>query len=291
MGISKGMGFMLLATLLFTCMNVFVKLVPDIPAIEVIFFRSIVSLIISFGLLKAQQIPVLGKNKKLLLMRGAAGALGLIFFFNTLQNIPLASAVTLQFLTPIFTTLLGIFLVKEKVKPLQFLFFGLAFCGTVLIKGFDARVSAYYLLLGMGAAFFSGLAYNIIRRLNVTEHPLVIIFYFLMVTLPLTGYWVLSAWVQPQGAEWLYLLLIGVLTQFAQYFMTKAYQLEELSKVSSLSYISIVYALGLGYLVFDETFHTLSYLGMMLVLAGVILNVQYKKHKATVAVKEKAASS
>jgi drug/metabolite transporter (DMT)-like permease len=291
MGISKGMGFMLLATLLFTCMNVFVKLVPDIPAIEVIFFRSIVSLIISFGLLKAQQIPVLGKNKKLLLMRGAAGALGLIFFFNTLQNIPLASAVTLQFLTPIFTTLLGIFLVKEKVKPLQFLFFGLAFCGTVLIKGFDARVSAYYLLLGMGAAFFSGLAYNIIRRLNVTEHPLVIIFYFPMVTLPLTGYWVLSAWVQPQGAEWLYLLLIGVLTQFAQYFMTKAYQLEELSKVSSLSYISIVYALGLGYLVFDETFHTLSYLGMMLVLAGVILNVQYKKHKATVAVKEKAASS
>lgn len=291
MGISKGMGFMLLATLLFTCMNVFVKLVPDIPAIEVIFFRSIVSLIISFVLLKAQQIPVLGKNKKLLLMRGAAGALGLIFFFNTLQNIPLASAVTLQFLTPIFTTLLGIFLVKEKVKPLQFLFFGIAFCGTVLIKGFDARVSAYYLLLGIGAAFFSGLAYNIIRRLNVTEHPLVIIFYFPMVTLPLTGYWVFSAWVQPQGEEWLYLLLIGVLTQFAQYFMTKAYQLEELSRVSSLSYISIVYALGFGYLVFGETFNTLSYLGMMLVLAGVILNVQYKKHKAAVAVKEKAASS
>lgn len=278
---------MLLATLLFTCMNVFVKLVPGIPAIEVIFFRSIISLIISFGLLRAQRIPIMGNNKKLLLMRGAAGALGLVFFFYTLQSIPLANAVTLQFLTPIFTTLLGIFLVKERVKPWQFVFFGLAFCGTFLIKGFDPRISGFYLLMGIGAAFFSGLAYNIIRKLNISEHPLVIIFYFPLVTLPLTAYWVLSAWVQPQGIEWVYLLLIGVLTQFAQYFMTRAYQMEELNKVSSLSYISIVYALGFGYLVFDETFNTLTYIGMALVLSGVILNVQYKKRLSTGAVQEK----
>lgn len=288
MGISKGMGFMLLATLLFTCMNVFVKMVPEIPAIEVIFFRSIISLLISFVLLKKQRVPVFGNNKKLLLLRGLAGAMGLIFFFNTLQNIPLASAVTLQFLTPIFTTLLGIFLVKEKVRPLQFLFFGLAFAGTVLIKGFDPRLSGFYMLLGIGAAFFSGLAYNIIRKLNITEHPLVVIFYFPLVTLPLTAWWVISNWVQPQGEEWLYLLLIGVLTQFAQYFMTMAYQLEELSKVSSLNYIGIVYALGFGYLIFDETFHTLTYVGMMLVLTGVILNVQYKRRLSKQLLREKA---
>lgn len=288
MGISKGMGYMLLASLLFTCMNVFVKMVPEIPAIEVIFFRSIISLLICFVVLKKQRVPVFGHNKKLLLFRGLAGALGLIFFFNTLQNIPLASAVTLQFLTPIFTTLLGIFLVKEKVHPLQFLFFGLAFAGTVLIKGFDPRLSGLYLLLGIGAAFFAGLAYNMIRKLNVTEHPLVIIFYFPLVTLPLTVYWVITGWVQPQGVEWWYLLLIGVLTQFAQYFMTMAYQQEELSKVSSLNYISIVYALGFGYLIFDETFHTLTYLGMMLVLSGVVLNIRYKRRLAKQLLKEKA---
>lgn len=285
--ISKGVGYMLLATLLFTCMNVFVKLVHHIPAIEVIFFRSLISLLISFVLLKSQKVSVLGNNRKLLLLRGAAGAIALVLIFTTLQNIPLASAVTLQFLTPIFTTLLGIFLVKERVKFWQFIFFGLAFAGVVLVKGFDPRISTFYLLLGAGGAFFSGLAYNIIRKLNTSEHPLVIIFYFPLVTVPLSLFWVVTDWVQPEGIDWLYLALIGLLTQVAQFFMTKSYQLEELSKVSSLNFIGIVYALGLGYLVFGETFNTLTYVGMMLVLSGVILNVQYKKRLAAAEVRQK----
>lgn len=285
--VSKGVGYMLLATLLFTCMNVFVKLVDHIPAVEVIFFRSLISLLISFGLLKSQKVSVLGNNRKLLLLRGAAGAVALVLIFITLQNIPLASAVTLQFLTPIFTTLLGIFLVKERVTFWQFIFFGLAFVGVVLVKGFDPRISTYYLILGAGGAFFSGLAYNIIRKLNTSEHPLVIIFYFPMVTVPLSLFWVITDWVQPRGIDWLYLGLIGLLTQVAQFFMTKSYQLEELSKVSSLNFIGIVYALGLGYLVFGETFNTLTYVGMMLVLAGVILNVQYKKRLAAAELREK----
>lgn len=268
---------MLLATLLFTCMNVLVKLVPHIPAVEIIFFRSVISLVMSYVALASQKVPVLGKNKKLLLFRGATGALALVCYFITLQNIPLASAVTLQYLSPVFTAVLGIFLVKEKVKPMQFLFFGLAFAGVLLVKGFDPRVDTLYLLLGVGAGFFAGLAYNIIRKLNTTEHPLVIVFYFPLVTIPLTLWYVITHWVQPAGVEWGYLVLIGVLTQFAQYFMTKAYQLEELSKVASLNYIGIIYALGFGYLIFDETFHPITYLGMMLVLGGVILNIQYKR--------------
>lgn len=268
---------MLLATLLFTCMNVLVKLVPHIPAVEIIFFRSVISLVMSYVALASQKVPVLGKNKKLLLLRGATGALALVCYFITLQNIPLASAVTLQYLSPVFTAVLGIFLVKEKVKPMQFLFFGLAFAGVLLVKGFDPRVDTLYLLLGVGAGFFAGLAYNIIRKLNTTEHPLVIVFYFPLVTIPLTLWYVITNWVQPAGLEWVFLILIGILTQFAQYFMTKAYQLEELGKVASLNYIGIIYALGFGYLIFDETFHPITYLGMMLVLGGVILNIQYKR--------------
>ena len=71
----------------------------------------------------SQKIYVFGNNKGLLVVRGVVGSIGLITFFYTLQNIPLASAVTIQYLSPIFTTILGIFLVKEKVKPIQFVFF------------------------------------------------------------------------------------------------------------------------------------------------------------------------
>jgi drug/metabolite transporter (DMT)-like permease len=79
--------------------------------------------------------------------------------------------------------------------------------------------------------------------------------------------------------EWIVLLAIGVLTQIAQYFMTKSYQSEELSKVANLNFIGIIYALGFGYVLFEETFNLLTYLGMTLVMVGVVLNVVYKQRK------------
>ncbi|WP_143962161.1 DMT family transporter [Litoribacter populi] len=267
---------MLLAGVFFSIMNVSVKYISHLPAIEIIFFRSLFSFIFTFAILKKKSIPLFGNNKKLLILRGVAGSIGLISFFYTLQNIPLASAVTIQYLSPIFTTVLGIVIVKEKVKPLQFLYFGIAFAGVLMIEGFDPRISPWWLAVGIISALFSGLAYNIIRKLNVSEHPLVIVFYFPLVTLPIVGLISIFAWVPPQGWDWAILLGIGIFTQFAQYFMTMAYQNAQLSKIASLNYIGIVYALGFGFLLFDETYDLLIYLGMMMVLAGVILNLRNK---------------
>ncbi|WP_083262486.1 DMT family transporter [Roseivirga sp. 4D4] len=277
--ISKGVIYMLLATFVFAVMNVLIKYVPNIPAVEIILFRSIVSFVMSGVALKYQRVPLFGTNRKTLLIRGLAGAIALIMFFITLQEIPLASAVTLMFLSPIFTTILGIWIVKEKVNPLQWLFFAISFGGIVMIKGFDTRISVEMALLGIGAAFFSGIAYNMIRKLKTSEHPLVIIFYFPLVTLPIVGIYSGFNWVMPVGEEWIILLAIGALTQVAQYFMTKSYQSEELAKVANINFIGIIYALGFGYVLFDETFNFLTYLGMSAVLVGVILNVAFKNRK------------
>jgi len=267
---------MLLAGVFFALMNVSVKFVPHIPAIEVILFRSLFSFIFSFLVLKKIGVSVFGNNKKLLIIRGVVGSIGLISFFYTLQNIPLASAVTIQYLSPIFTTILGIFLVKERVKPIQFLFFGISFAGVLVLQGFDPRVNLFYGGIGVVSALFSGLAYNVIRKLKNTEHPLVIIFYFPLVTLPVATVVSYFTWVQPVGWDWAILLWIGMCTQAAQYFMTIAYQNANVSKVSSLSYIGILYALFFGFLFFGETFGLMSYVGMGLVLLGILLNLREK---------------
>ena len=267
---------MLLAGVFFALMNVSVKFIPHIPAIEIILFRSIFSLVFSYVFLKKQGIPVFGNNKKVLIMRGLVGSVGLITFFYTLQNIPLASAVTIQYLSPIFTTILGIFLVKEKVKPLQFLFFGISFAGVIVVQGFDPRVNLLWGLVGLTSAFFSGLAYNIIRKLKNTEHPLVIIFYFPLVTLPIASIVSYFGWVNPEGYDWLILLWIGMCTQAAQYFMTVAYQNANVSKVSSMTYLGMIYALFFGFIFFGETFELASYIGMGLVIIGVLLNMRVK---------------
>jgi len=277
MRISQGVLYMLLASFIFTLMKVFVKLIPHIPAIEIILFRSIISFGISLYFLRRQRVSVWGNNKPILLGRGISGAVALVTYFSLLQQIPLATASTLQYLSPIFTTVIGIFLVGERVKPVQFLFFALSFVGILIIQGFDSRVNSIHLLMGILASVFMGLAYNFIRKLKTSEHPLVIIFYFPLVMLPISAVWSSFIWVQPQGYDWLVLIAVGLCTQAAQFLMTKSYQQEELNKVSILSYISIIYSLSFGYILFNETYDFIIYGGMALVLISVILNVRFKR--------------
>ncbi|MEM9896557.1 MAG: DMT family transporter [Bacteroidota bacterium] len=279
MKITKGVYFMLLASFTFTLMKVFVKLVPHIPAIEIILFRSVISLFISVYFLRKQRVSVWGTNKSILFGRGLAGAIALIIYFSLLQQIPLATASTLQYLAPIFTSLIAVFLLGEKIRKLQWLFFLISFSGVLVVQGFDGRIAAIHVVMGVSASFFMGLAYNFIRKLKTSEHPLVIIFYFPLVMLPISAIWSAFVWVQPIGWDWFYLIIIGFITQIAQFLMTKAYQQEELNKVSILSYLGIIYSIGFGYFLFDETYNLITYLGMGLVLLGVILNVLTKKKR------------
>ncbi|MFY0608422.1 MAG: DMT family transporter [Cyclobacteriaceae bacterium] len=271
--LSEGVRYMLIATFTFTLMKVCVKLIPHIPAIEIIFFRSVISLVISLYFLNNQKVSVWGNNKPVLVLRGVTGAIALITYFSLLQQIPLATASTLQYLAPIFSAILGVFLVKEKVRSWQWVFFAMSFAGVVVVQGFDPRISMVHLLMGIGASLFMGFAYNFVRMLKDTEHPLVIIFYFPLILLPISGVWSSLNWVQPIGWDWVVLFAVGIFTQMAQYFMTKSYQTERLSKVSILNYIGIIYALGFGWLIFDESFNLMTYLGMGLVLSGVVANV------------------
>ena len=277
MNISPGVKYMLFATFTFTIMKVCIKAIPHIPAIEIILFRSIISLGLSLSVLIPKKISPWGKNKPILIARGVAGAIALMIYFTLIQQIPLATAATLQYLAPIFTAIIGIFLVKERVHTLQWVFFAVAFGGVIMIQGFDPRISATHLIMGITTSIFMGLAYNFIRKLKTSEHPLVIIFYFPFVMLPISLVWTSFVWVTPVGWDWLFLILVGVTTQIAQFFMTKSYQTAELSKVSILNYVGIVYALLFGYLLFDETFNLMTYAGMILVLSGVVANVIFKK--------------
>ncbi|TNE73932.1 DMT family transporter [bacterium] len=270
---------MLFAAFMFSIMNVAVKKVSHIPSVEVVFFRAAISLIMSWLYLKRNSIPVFGTNHKVLFLRGLYGTIALIMVFATYQNMPLASAVVLHYLSLIFTAILASILLKERLFKIQYLFFALSFVGIYMIKGFDSRIETLYFVLGLMGAFFGGLAYTSIRKLKDSEHPLVIVFYFPLVALPVAGIGSFFVWVTPHGADWLWLLAVGVFTQIAQVYLTKAYQVEAAANVASANYIGIFYALGFGYFIFGETYQTNVILGMALVLVGVILNITFKRIK------------
>jgi drug/metabolite transporter (DMT)-like permease len=83
----------------------------------------------------------------------------------------------------------------------------------------------------------------------------------------------------PQGMDWIYLLLVGILTQLAQYYMTLSYQRANLSKVASLTYLGVIYALGFGFLFFNETYNLYSLIGIGLIIIAIILNMTVKTSK------------
>jgi len=278
---NKGAQYMLVSSFAFSLMHLCVKALPHIPVFELVFFRSIVSLLISFTSLKQKKIYVLGNNKKVLLARGFFGVTALTLFFITLQNLPLAGAVTIQYLSPIFTAFFAIWILNEKIKNRQWFFFALAFLGVLTLKGFDisGQISFKYVGIGLVSACFSGLAYNCIRLLRNTEHPLVVVFYFPLVATPIMAVLSYFNWVKPQGIDWVYLILLGIITQIAQIYMTKGIQSDRAGNIMTYKYIGVLFAFGYGYLFFGETYSFMSIFGIFLLLSGVLLNIVFKYKK------------
>lgn len=276
MGVTQGVKYMLVATFAFALMNVSVKWLAHLPTHEIILFRSVVSLFICLYMIRKKRIPYLGNNRLFLFLRGFTGTIALTLYFYTLQHAPMASAVTLQYLSPIFTAVIAHWFLGEKLRWMQWMFFLLSFIGVCLIKGFDERVAAVYFVTGILSAVFSGVAYASIRKVKNTDDPLVVVLYFPLVSIPIMAVWSLFEWQMPQGWEWLILFMVGIFTQFGQYFMAKALIAENAAKVVSMKYVGTIYALSFGFFLFDEVYSWLALLGIVMVAGGVLMNVFYK---------------
>lgn len=272
----KAFGYMFLSILGFSLMNLTVKFLGRLPATELVLFRSLVSLVITVYFLRKRHIAAFGHQKKYLILRGVFGVTALLMFFITLQELPLGSAITIQYLSPIFTAFFAIFMLGERMYHQQWLYFALAFGGIALIKGFDPNIDLRLFLLGLGSALFAGLAYNCIRKVKDTDHPLVVVFYFPLIATPIMAVVSLFHWVTPLGWEWLLLVLMGVFTQIGQLYMTKALQVGEANEMTLLKYLGILLALLYDFLIFQVSYRPIVLVGIGLVLVGVILNVIFK---------------
>jgi drug/metabolite transporter (DMT)-like permease len=264
---------MLAATLWFSLMNLCVKMMPGMPIPVVLLFRAGITLGFSLWQIRQLGLHPWGYNKPVLWLRGIFGTGGLALYFITLQQIPLAGAVTLQYLSPIFTLIFTRLLLGERFKWIQTLFFLVSFAGVYVVGNTDERIVWVWLLTGIGSAVFSGLAYTMIRKASVSEHPVVVVFYFPLIALPLVGLWSYFDWKTPEGIEWFWLLGTGLSTQFAQLAMTKAFMQEKAANVLGLQYLGLIYALFLGWWIFDEQFDWITIGGMALVLLGVLGNI------------------
>ena len=268
---------MLLSTMCFTVMNLFVKYLSHFTAYQLVFFRAVGSLFFTNAFLIYHKIPMLGNNKKLLVLRSLVGVTSMGLFFASVAYLPIGTAVSLRYISPIFAAVLAVIFLKEKIYKLQWFYFFLAFIGVLLIKGFDEGVDMLGVLLVLVSAFFSGLVYVVITKIGTSDHPVVIVNYFMWISTILGGLFTIFNWQQPQNMEWLFLFSLGVVGYFGQLFMTKAYQLGSANKIVPLKYIEVIFTMLLGIAWFGDSYPLLSVFGTLLVIVGLVLNVMYKQ--------------
>lgn len=268
---------MLLSTLSFTGLSFGVKYMQSFPTFELIFFRALGSFILASTLLLKNKEPMIGKSPRWLILRALCGLISMSLFFASLQYLPLGTAVSLRYVAPIFATFFAIFLLKEKVFKLQLLFIGLAFAGIAILKGFDDEMSEIGFLLIMACAFFSGFVYIIIRKIGTSEHPLVVVNYFMGISTLIGFIFSVGEWVWPQdGWQWGILVSLGLFGFLGQFYMTKAFQIGETNKMAPLKYMEGIFALIVGMLFLDETYTRYTLIGVGLVLIGLSMNTLYK---------------
>ena len=268
---------MVLSTIAFTGMNGLLKYLTDYSGPQLVFFRSMGSLFFTFGFLISKGIPILGKNRKLLITRGVFGATSMLLFFIAVHYMPIGSAVALRYIAPIFAAVFAILILKEKVKPIQWLFFVVSFLGVLVLKGFDNSIPILGLVLVLLASVFSGLVYVVIRKIGTSEHPVVIVNYFMCIAMVIGGVLSIFDWTTPSFTDLVLLLSLGIFGYFGQIFMTKAFQMGETNVIAPIKYVEVVFAILVGVGFLGETYTIWSFIGIAMIISGLFLNLLFKQ--------------
>ena len=273
---NKAIVYMIISVIAFAIMNAVVKYLSFFNAYQIVFFRSIGTLLFTIPLILRYRIPILGNNKKLLLVRGAAGVISLTLFFQSLNYLDVGTAVSLRYTSPIFAAILALIFLKEKIKSMQWLLFLVAFVGVLFVKGFGTTINLLGLLLVVLSALFLGLIFVVIRKMGTKENPLVIINYFMVMAFIFGGVMSINHWRNPNTIEWILLLSLGVFGYAGQLYMTKAFQTQETSLIAPLKYLEVIFMIIIGATWFGDTYDVWTLFGIFLILLGLVYNVFLK---------------
>lgn len=271
---------MTLGALAFTLMNTMVKQLIGYNVYQIVFFRGLGSFIITMILIYRLKLQIFGNEKKLLIIRAITGTSSMTLFFASMKYLSAATAVSLRYLAPIFSAIFAIYFLKEKIRLPQWLFFLISFTGVLILKGFDTNVSNMGLALIMGAAVLSGLVYISISKIGQKDHPLIIINYFMFTATAFGGLMAIPYWQTPEGMDWALLLILGIFGFVGQFFMTKAFQIAANNLVAPLKYLEVLFTGIIGFLWLGEIYTAWSFLGMLLIVTGLVSNVIYKSRKS-----------
>lgn len=288
--VSQGIKYMLFASLLFAFMGAFAKQLSDsMSSLEVVFFRNVFGVLLI--LISIYKKPLVQKGGKpwLLIFRGTAGFIALLFFFYNIANIPLGEAMTFSKTSTIFSAIFAYIFIKEKLGIKGWLGIFVGFIGILFITNFDGssldKTDWLGILCGVGA----GLAYTSVRELRTYYDSRTIVLSFMtigtigpMLLMLISEVYVnekldfmLATFVMPQANDWIFIILLGIFATFAQIYMTKAYSVAKAGIIGTISYANIVFSIIIGLFLGDAFPDIWIILGIIfIVLSGILVSMK-----------------
>ena len=245
---------MFISVCAFSLMDVIVKWSEAYPIGQVLFFRGFCGIIpILFLIPKDRYLNFYKTSRPVLhLKRCFAGLIALISIFVALRNLPLATVVSISFAAPIFTTIFSIFLLNEKVGFYRWLAVLVGFIGIVVISEPGLSNLNFYYIYPI--IFCLGLSYVAIaiRKLSSTEPVWLIGFFFSFSIMILSFFTFYQNWIFPSFLDLFLLSMVGILGGLANLWLTQSYKFSEVSLVTPLKYLALVFAIMFGYFIWDE---------------------------------------
>jgi len=278
-----GFLYMFLSICAFSVMDLIVKWSENYPVGEVLFFRGFCGVIpLLFFIPRERYFDFYKTNRAFLhFKRCASGLIAIVAIFIALRKLPLATVVSITFAAPIFTTILSIFLLSEKVGVYRWMAVVVGFIGILVISepGFTS-MNLYYLY---PIVFCLGLSYVAIaiKQLSSSEPVWLISFYFSLSIMILSFFTIPQGWLLPSVKDLFLLSTLGILGGLANLWLTQSYKFADVSLVTPLKYLALVFAIFFGYIIWNEvpTFKTL--IGSLLVIISSVIifkrEIQLKK--------------
>ena len=267
----------------FSIMDLIVKWSEYYPLGQVLFFRGFFGLVFYFFVIPKDRIHNFYYTKRagLHFLRCFFGLIALIAIFIALRSLPLATVVSISFAAPIFTTIFSIFFLSEKVGFFRWLAVFIGFLGIIIITepGFST-LNIYYIF---PIIFCLGLSYVAIaiRQLSTTE-PVWLISLNFSAAITLASFFTIPfGWIMPNLEDLILLSMVGLFGGVANLWLSQSYKFSEVSLVTPLKYLALIFGIFFGYFIWDEvpTFKTL--IGAIFVIISSLIifrrEIYYKK--------------
>ncbi len=290
--IDKGIFYMLLAAMISALNGALAKILSeDISALEIVFFRNAIGVVLILYALKHTPPTLRGGKIYLLFTRGVLGFTAMILFFYTITTIPLGEAITLNKTSPLFVTILAYFLLGEQLHKRTLFALFVGFIGIVLITKPFAMALSYEHILGVLGGFFAAAAYTTIKKIKDiydsriivlsfvgvgTLFPLVLFILAPYVDTPEYLRFLFPEFILPTSLNiWFLIGFMALISTLSQWLLTKAYSSANLSVIGVISYTNIPFAVGFGYLLGDLFADVLTFVGIgCIIIGGVVVGMK-----------------